>query len=80
MTVDHALQKGPYWEYLAERSMTGSQFILITPIKRTMQLVDVLYGVTMPPCVSSWFCGDVASGKHGAGLSLIHISEPTRPY
>ncbi|CAN5805862.1 chromosome segregation protein SMC [soil metagenome] len=30
------------------RSMTGSsQFILITHIKRTMQLVDVLYGVTM---------------------------------
>jgi chromosome segregation protein len=25
-----------------------SQFILITHIKRTMQLVDVLYGVTMP--------------------------------
>ncbi len=31
------------------RSMTDrSQFILITHIKRTMQLVDVLYGVTMP--------------------------------
>ncbi|RYG84861.1 chromosome segregation protein SMC, partial [bacterium] len=30
------------------REMTGhSQFILITHIKRTMQLVDVLYGVTM---------------------------------
>ena len=26
----------------------GSQFILITHIKRTMQMVDVLYGVTMP--------------------------------
>ena len=25
-----------------------SQFILITHIKRTMQMVDVLYGVTMP--------------------------------
>ena len=25
----------------------GSQFILITHIKRTMQFVDVLYGVTM---------------------------------
>ncbi|HEX7663365.1 MAG TPA: hypothetical protein VF407_02595, partial [Polyangiaceae bacterium] len=31
------------------RSMTDrSQFILITHIKRTMQEVDVLYGVTMP--------------------------------
>jgi chromosome segregation protein len=25
-----------------------SQFILITHVKRTMQTVDVLYGVTMP--------------------------------
>jgi chromosome segregation protein len=33
----------------AIRSMTDrSQFILITHIKRTMQMVDVLYGVTMP--------------------------------
>src|SRR5271163_5195345 len=32
----------------AIRSMTDrSQFILITHVKRTMQLVDVLYGVTM---------------------------------
>jgi chromosome segregation protein len=31
------------------RSMTDrSQFILITHVKRTMQMVDVLYGVTMP--------------------------------
>jgi chromosome segregation protein len=31
------------------RAMTDrSQFILITHIKRTMQMVDVLYGVTMP--------------------------------
>jgi chromosome segregation protein len=31
------------------RSMTDrSQFILITHHKRTMQMVDVLYGVTMP--------------------------------
>ena len=31
------------------RSMTDrSQFILVTHVKRTMQLVDVLYGVTMP--------------------------------
>jgi chromosome segregation protein len=31
------------------RSMTDrSQFIIITHVKRTMQLVDVLYGVTMP--------------------------------
>jgi chromosome segregation protein len=31
------------------RTMTDrSQFILITHIKRTMQMVDVLYGVTMP--------------------------------
>ena len=30
------------------REMTDrSQFILITHIKRTMQMVDVLYGVTM---------------------------------
>ena len=33
----------------AIRTMTDrSQFILITHIKRTMQMVDVLYGVTMP--------------------------------
>ena len=33
----------------AIRSMTDrSQFILITHHKRTMQMVDVLYGVTMP--------------------------------
>ncbi len=33
----------------AIRTMTDkSQFILITHVKRTMQLVDVLYGVTMP--------------------------------
>jgi chromosome segregation protein len=25
-----------------------SQFILVTHVKRTMQAVDVLYGVTMP--------------------------------
>jgi chromosome segregation protein len=31
------------------RSMTDrSQFILVTHVKRTMQMVDVLYGVTMP--------------------------------
>src|SRR5208282_983957 len=31
------------------RTMTDrSQFILITHVKRTMQMVDVLYGVTMP--------------------------------
>jgi chromosome segregation protein len=30
------------------RSMTAkSQFILITHIKKTMQMVDILYGVTM---------------------------------
>ena len=33
----------------AIRTMTdSSQFILITHIKKTMQMVDVLYGVTMP--------------------------------
>ena len=39
----------------AVRRMTDrSQFILITHIKRTMQMVDVLYGVTMPePGVSA---------------------------
>ena len=39
----------------AIRTMTDrSQFILITHIKRTMQMVDVLYGVTMPePGVSA---------------------------
>lgn len=39
----------------AIRTMTDrSQFILITHIKRTMQMVDVLYGVTMPePGISS---------------------------
>lgn len=39
----------------AIRTMTQrSQFILITHIKRTMQMVDVLYGVTMPePGVSA---------------------------
>jgi chromosome segregation protein len=59
----------------AIRTMTDrSQFILITHIKRTMQMVDVLYGVTMPePGVSALTSVDlttvdkkVARGSHSA--------------
>jgi chromosome segregation protein len=47
----------------AIRTMTDrSQFILITHIKRTMQMVDVLYGVTMPePGVSALTSVDLTS-------------------
>ena len=47
----------------AIRTMTErSQFILITHIKRTMQMVDVLYGVTMPePGVSALTSVDLTS-------------------
>ena len=47
----------------AVRRMTDrSQFILITHIKRTMQMVDVLYGVTMPePGVSSMTSVDLTT-------------------
>ena len=47
----------------AIRTMTDrSQFILITHIKRTMQLVDVLYGVTMPePGISALTSVDLTS-------------------
>jgi chromosome segregation protein len=48
--VDAPLDEGNVARYNeCVRSMTDrSQFILITHIKRTMQMVDVLYGVTMP--------------------------------
>ncbi len=48
--VDAPLDEGNVARYNELiRSMTDrSQFILITHIKRTMQMVDVLYGVTMP--------------------------------
>jgi chromosome segregation protein len=47
----------------AIRTMTDrSQFILITHIKRTMQMVDVLYGVTMPePGISAMTSVDLTS-------------------
>ena len=45
-----------------------SQFILITHIKRTMQTVDVLYGVTMgsPASRSSSASSSAASGARRA--------------
>ena len=60
----------------AVRSMTDrSQFILITHVKRTMQLVDVLYGVTMPePGVSkivSVKINDVVEKKAGAQPAAV---------
>ncbi|GAC1351858.1 MAG: hypothetical protein NVSMB1_08950 [Polyangiales bacterium] len=47
----------------AIRTMTDrSQFILITHIKRTMQMVDVLYGVTMPePGISAMASVDLSA-------------------
>jgi len=56
----------------AIRTMTDrSQFILITHIKRTMQMVDVLYGVTMPePGISSLTSVDLTTvDKKIAGKS-----------
>ncbi len=58
----------------AVRTMTDrSQFILITHIKKTMQMVDVLYGVTMPePGVSkivSVQVNDSAQRRMNAALS-----------
>ena len=52
------------------RSMTDrSQFILITHIKRTMQMVDVLYGVTMPESGVSKI----------VSVKLNEVSEKRRP-
>ncbi len=50
------------------RSMTDrSQFILITHVKRTMQMVDVLYGVTMPEAGVS----KIVSVKINDGIAKI---------
>jgi chromosome segregation protein len=63
------------------RSMTDrSQFILITHHKRTMQLADVLYGVTMgEPGVSkivSVKMNDGQAEKRGADLARAERPEP----
>ena len=51
------------------RSMTDrSQFILITHVKRTMQLVDVLYGVTMPEAGVSKIVSVKMNETKAAGL------------
>jgi len=58
----------------AIRTMTDrSQFILITHIKRTMQLVDVLYGVTMPePGISSLTSVDLTTVDKKIGSKPTH--------
>jgi chromosome segregation protein len=58
------------------RSMTDrSQFILITHIKRTMQMVDVLYGVTMPEAGVS----KIVSVKINESASLRTSQPSERP-
>jgi len=61
----------------AIRSMTGSsQFILITHIKKTMQSVDVLYGVTMQePGVSKLV--SVRVNESGRGRKKADDAAPT---
>ena len=58
----------------AIRTMTDrSQFILITHIKRTMQMVDVLYGVTMPePGVSALTSVDLTTVDKKIGSKPTH--------
>ena len=52
----------------------SSQFILITHIKRTMQMVDVLYGVTMQePGVSR-----IVSVKMNAALDTMKPVHPRK--
>ena len=62
----------------AIRTMTDrSQFILITHIKKTMQMVDVLYGVTMPePGVSKLVSVQVndSAQKRMASLSNARVA------
>jgi chromosome segregation protein len=60
------------------RSMTDrSQFILITHIKRTMQMVDVLYGVTMQ---ESGVSRIVSVRMNGAGEAVAPVAKPeTKP-
>ena len=50
-----------------------SQFILITHIKRTMQMVDVLYGVTMQ---ESGVSRIVSVRMTGAGEALEPVRKP----
>jgi chromosome segregation protein len=65
------------------RSMTDrSQFILITHIKRTMQMVDVLYGVTMPESGVSKIvsvklnaAGEGQSGRHNKAEKVAAPSQ-----
>jgi chromosome segregation protein len=61
------------------RSMTDrSQFILITHIKRTMQMVDVLYGVTMPEAgvskIVSVKINETASRRVPAGAAQPEVA------
>jgi len=58
----------------AIRTMTDrSQFILITHIKRTMQMVDVLYGVTMPePGISALTSVDLTTVDKKVGSKPTH--------
>jgi chromosome segregation protein len=62
----------------AIRTMTDrSQFILITHIKKTMQMVDVLYGVTMPePGVSKMVSVQVndSAQKRMASLGAARVA------
>ncbi len=62
----------------AIRTMTDrSQFILITHIKKTMQMVDVLYGVTMPePGVSKMVSVQVndSAQKRMANLGAARVA------
>ena len=52
-----------------------SQFILITHIKRTMQIVDVLYGVTMEePGVSQLVAVNLRSGSRAAASASAKVA------
>jgi chromosome segregation protein len=65
------------------RSMTDrSQFILITHVKRTMQLVDVLYGVTMPEAGVSKIVSvrmNESTAKAERGPDAPHKADAARP-
>jgi chromosome segregation protein len=54
-----------------------SQFILITHIKRTMQMVDVLYGVTMPEAGISKIVS-VKINEGGAGRQVPAHAQPAQ--
>ena len=77
--VDAPLDEANVARYHAlVRSMTDrSQFILITHIKRTMQMVDVLYGVTMQ---ESGVSRIVSVRMNGAGEAVEPVARPeTKP-